>query len=107
MSPTEPLPLDRARALAAAVAAVPGVEKLAQGTYGQIALLFPGERVPGLRLADADRLEVHVVVDLAALGLGADLHAFSRRLRAIAAAHTDLPVTVVLADAVVPTRSTP
>ena len=67
--------------------------------------------MPGLRLArgrdDALGLEVHVVLDLQALGLGADLHAFSRRLRALGAAHTDLPVTVVLADAVAATRSTP
>lgn len=119
MPASSPLLPETARAISRAVTTVPGVAELTSGAYGEIALLYPGERVAGMRLerglADADRLEIHVIVDLSVLGLGTDLHAFSRRIRSVASAHTELPVTVVLADAVGPSpapsvtapRSTP
>ena len=104
MSSTDAITQSQAHAIVEAVSAVPGVVELTRGTYGHVALLFPGERVAGLRivrgLADATGLEVHAIVDLSVLGEETDLHVFSRRIRAAASGHTDLPVTVVIADAV-------
>lgn len=51
-----------ADAIAAAVRAVPGVSGLHGGVQGEIALLLPGRRIPGLRLHDA-ACEVHVAVE--------------------------------------------
>ncbi|GAA1679680.1 hypothetical protein GCM10009830_28420 [Glycomyces endophyticus] len=48
-------------AIAAAVRAVPGVSGLHGGPLGEVAVLLPGRRVPGLRLGDAE-CEVHVAV---------------------------------------------
>lgn len=48
-------------AIAAAVRAVPGVSDLHGGVQGEIGVLLPGRRVPGLRLGDA-ACEVHVAV---------------------------------------------
>ncbi|WP_235922921.1 hypothetical protein [Corynebacterium lizhenjunii] len=48
-----------------AVLAVPGVAELHGGSFGEVALLFPGQRVTGLRpvsARDDSHLEVHVTV---------------------------------------------
>lgn len=58
------LSLEQARALGTALRAVPGVADLAPGRYGEVALLFPGERIPGLRFLgpkDDTQIEAHVV----------------------------------------------
>lgn len=57
----------QARALAGAIEAVDGVAKLHAGDYGHIALLYPGFRVPGLRLDDSTGrpvLQVHLCIDV-------------------------------------------
>lgn len=59
--PTDDFAAD-ADAIAAAVRAVPGVSGLHGGVQGEIALLLPGRRIPGLRLHDA-ACEVHVAVE--------------------------------------------
>ena len=51
-----------ADAIAAAVRDAPGVSDLHGGVQGEIALLLPGRRIPGLRLNDA-ACEVHVAVE--------------------------------------------
>lgn len=57
-APRRPASAD-ARAIAAAVSAVPSVAGLDSGRHGEIALLYPGERVPGLRWTGG-RLEIHL-----------------------------------------------
>lgn len=51
-----------ADAIAAAVRDAPGVSDLHGGVQGEIALLLPGRRIPGLRLGDT-ACEVHVAVE--------------------------------------------
>jgi hypothetical protein len=96
----DPVSHDAARHVETAVLALPGVAGLSSGEFSEIALLYPGARVRGLRLSDpgvVPRLEVHVVVDLRAAG---NLHELSERVRAAAAAHVRFPVDVIVADAV-------
>lgn len=54
-----PVPLEAAESIAAAVATLPFVDGLDEGRFGEVALMYPRTRVPGLRWADG-RLEVHV-----------------------------------------------
>ena len=53
---------DRAEAVASAVLAVPGVNALYAGVFGEVATYLPGRRVNGVRLSD-EACEVHVVLD--------------------------------------------
>ena len=53
---------DRAEAVASAVLAVPGVNALHAGVFGEVATYLPGRRVNGVRLSD-EACEVHVVLD--------------------------------------------
>ena len=53
---------DRAEAVASAVLAVPGVNALHAGMFGEVATYLPGRRVNGVRLSD-EACEVHVVLD--------------------------------------------
>ncbi|MBP2390548.1 Asp23/Gls24 family envelope stress response protein [Aeromicrobium fastidiosum] len=53
---------DRAEAVASAVLAVPGVNALHAGVFGEVATYLPGRRITGVRLGD-DACEVHVVLD--------------------------------------------
>lgn len=86
-------------ALARALLGVDGIAALHPGLFGEVALLYPRGRVPGLRVTpgSAPRLEVHVVVDFSA---------YRRPLSGLAAAvrdvvresGVDLPVDVVFAD---------
>lgn len=94
----DPVERSVAEAVAASVVAVPGVSTLHAGQYGEIALLYPGARVPGLRLVDG-HLEVHVVVDLHTLGTDTPLAKLAEKIRAAAGQHSPFPVDVVLADA--------
>lgn len=99
MPGTEAITFEQARTIEASLSALEGVAGLWPGAFGQVALLYAGDRVPGLRLVDGRELEVYVIVDLIALGKHTDLRAFSERVRAVASAHTDLTVSVILADA--------
>lgn len=94
----DPFPLAEALAVAAAASSIPGIGSLHSGAFGEIALLYPGQRVSGLRFADG-RLEVHVVLDLVTLGTSASIYALADAVRAAVNPHTVLPVDVIVADA--------
>lgn len=98
MAYSDPIPLEVAHRIVAEVSAVAGVASLHPGDFGETALLFPGERVHGLRLRE-NRLEVHVVVDLSTLPPRTDLQSFAEIVRLAVAPLTSFPVDVVLADA--------
>lgn len=68
---------------------VPGVASMHRGKFGEIALLFPGERVPGVRCTD-NGIEVHVVAKRSA----GNLYDLGRSIRA----HVDRPVDVYIED---------
>lgn len=60
-----------AKAIAEAVAGLPGIAGMYGGSYGEISLLYPGERIKGLRKAhvqDDTHLEIFVIADLSAQG---------------------------------------
>lgn len=76
-----------------AVCSCDGVAHLHSGQFGEIALLYPGLRVPGLRLV-AGRLEVHVVVKLTA----GDLHQLATTIRQAVSELVDLPIDVTIGD---------
>lgn len=64
---TPQLTAETARAIVDAVTGLRGVAKLSPGRFGEVALLFPGERIHGIsRPAPSDDtyLELHVVVDV-------------------------------------------
>ena len=96
------LTADTARAIAAAVVGLEGVAKLSPGRFGEVSLLFPGERIRGISRPsprDDTHLELHVVVDVSA---GVSLAALGETVRDTVrttwpAART---VDVVFADAV-------
>jgi hypothetical protein len=80
-------------AIAAAVRAVPGVSDLHGGVQGEIAVLLPGRRVPGLRLGDT-AYEIHVAVRW-----GADIRRTAAAVRtAVAALAGGRTVTVTVED---------
>ncbi|SDL16895.1 hypothetical protein SAMN05216298_2856 [Glycomyces sambucus] len=80
-------------AIADAVRAVPGVSGLHGGQLGEIAVLLPGRRIPGLRLGDTE-CEVHVAVDW-----GADIPLTAAAVRvAVAPLVGGRPVVVTVED---------
>ncbi|MDY3126928.1 MAG: hypothetical protein SOW59_02190 [Corynebacterium sp.] len=92
---------EQAQLLADALTNVPGVVRLHPGTYGEVSLLFPGLRVPGLRhlsVRDDTGIAAYVVLDLNADIPAADVAAAVR-----AKARETLPalrhVDVIIADA--------
>lgn len=63
------LTAEDAHAIEEAVTGLRGVAKLSGGRFGEVALLFPGERIYGISRPsprDDTRLEVHIVVDVSA-----------------------------------------
>ncbi|SFG16007.1 hypothetical protein [Corynebacterium spheniscorum] len=107
----DPVPLEQAREIVAAVRATPGVADLSSGSFGEVALLYPGARIPGLRVStigsEEPRLAVHVSVDLGAAAgarekpMLADIaEAIRGSVRSVGC--TELPIDVVFADAAVP-----
>lgn len=63
------LTLPVAQSIVEAVTDLRGVAKLSPGRFGEVALLFPGERVHGIRRPtpqDDTHLELHIVVDVSA-----------------------------------------
>ncbi|KAA8723823.1 hypothetical protein F4V56_02365 [Corynebacterium spheniscorum] len=97
--------------MVAAVRATPGVADLSSGSFGEVALLYPGARIPGLRVStigsEEPRLAVHVSVDLGAAAgarekpMLADIaEAIRGSVRSVGC--TELPIDVVFADAAVP-----
>ena len=92
---TQSVPLEAAEAIVSDVTSVTGVAGMHSGQFGEVALLYPGTRVQGLRVKDS-RLEVHLVCDYAA---GEDLYRVAEKVRAVVARHVDLPVDVIFGDA--------
>ncbi|GAB3942626.1 hypothetical protein [Corynebacterium tapiri] len=99
MSSFEPITADLARSIADAVSGVNGVAELHGGPHGEVATLFPGQRVRGVRVVD-ERLQVHVVADLSAVPEGHTLHEVSESVRRAAGSLTHLPVDIFVADAI-------
>lgn len=92
---TQSVPLDVAEAIVSEVTSIHGVGDMHSGQFGEVALLYPGTRVQGLRVNDS-RLEVRLVCDYAA---GEDLHRVAEKVRSVASRHVDLPVDVIFGDA--------
>lgn len=104
-APPDPVPRQVADALVESLRAVPGVFDVHSGAFGEVALLFPRHRVPGLRLSTRPprRLEVHLVADLASSRPLEDVAAEIRRI--VHEAVPGVPVDVVFGDATRPERN--
>jgi len=87
---------DLAQAVAAAVTAVPGVARLSGGSGVEVATLFAGGKVVGLRLS-GEQVDIHVVADRVPLPPIADEAAKAAR-RVLAVAGDDRQVRVVVED---------
>ena len=87
---------DLARAVADAVVDVPGVTRLSPGTGVEVATLFAGGKVIGLRLS-GEVVEVHLVADRVPLPPIADEAAAAAR-RVLSAAGDPRDVLVVMED---------
>lgn len=94
----EPIPLDTAQRIVTAVEALPQVAGMHTGTFGEVALLYAGDRVRGLKTTD-ETLQVHVCVNLQALGAEESLHTVSDTIRRTVAPLSPLSVDVIIADA--------
>lgn len=87
---------DLALAVADAVTSVPGVARLSPGPGVEVATLFAGGKVIGLRLSGAT-VAVHIVADQGPLKPIAEEVAAAAR-RVLSAAGDGRPVTVVVED---------
>jgi hypothetical protein len=85
--------------VADAVTAVPGVAGLSPGSGVEVATLFAGGKVVGLRLS-GEQVEVHIIADQVPLQPVADAAALAAR-RVLLAAGDERPVHVVVEDVVV------
>lgn len=82
-----------ARAVADAVLGVPGVDRLAAGDGVEVATLFPGGKVTGIRLGDP--VEVHVVLGRLPVGPVAErIRVAVREVLAVAGEERTVVVTV-------------
>jgi len=95
---------DLALAVADAVTAVPGVSRLTGGPGVEVATLYSGGKVVGLRLS-ADPVEVHIVADRVPLPPVADEAAAAAR-RVLSAAGDDRAVRVGVVDIESPATAT-
>jgi hypothetical protein len=87
---------DLAHAIADAVTEVPGVAGLTPGDGVEVATLYSGGKVVGLRLS-SDPVQVHIIADRTPLPPVAEAAAAAAR-RVLAAAGDDREVQVVVAD---------
>lgn len=83
--------------VAAAALAVPGVDGLHAGSFGEVGTYLPGRRVAGVRLAD-DVAEVHVAVVM-----GSPIPDLAAAVVTAVSPLVDTPVQVFVED-VVPAR---
>lgn len=91
---------DLARSIADAVTAVPGVAGLTSAdSRVEVATLFAGGKVVGLRLGD-DTVEIHILVDRPPVQQVAN-EAVAAARRVLAAVGDERAVRVVVADVVV------
>lgn len=114
MTATDPLAYDDARTVADALLSLPGVTRLDAGRFGEKALLFPEERIPGLTYNSADEsdsgratLGVRAVVDLKPLeATGTDLHKLGVQIRQEAQRRLgSVDVDVTIADVAIETET--
>ncbi|XOJ10100.1 hypothetical protein ACMXZU_02125 [Corynebacterium striatum] len=103
-SPTTRFELDApaAHRIVEGVLGTRGVAKLHAGTFGEVSLLYPGERVAGLKRPnprDDHHLEVHIVFDVAQQVPVKDV-AEGARAAALEACSELSRVDVVVADAI-------
>lgn len=98
-----------ARSIASKVKDVHGVAGLHAGRFGEVALLYPGERISGLRRVSGAgelHIEIHITADFAA---GVNLHGLASDIRVVAqkACSIDLGrVDVIFSDATDSSTST-
>ena len=86
-------PQDPAERLAAAVLAVPGVEALHPGMFGEVGTYLPGRRVAGVRVTD-HAVDVHIV-----LAYGIPVRDTAALVRAtVGGLHPGVPVNVTVED---------
>lgn len=91
-----------AKRIKAEVLALSGVADLSSGTFGEVSVLFAGERVTGIRKPsprEDTAIEIHVVVDVSAEKV-LQLLADEIRAAALGACPELLRVDVTFADAV-------
>lgn len=94
---------EQAQSLADDIVALPGVAGLNGGQFGEVALLYPGAKVQGLRISaprtdpQSPRLEVSVVAKASDLP---NLDDLAESVRHIVSNYTDLPVDVTISDVV-------
>lgn len=93
--PLIPLSKSLAEDIAARTCAVPGIFGMCTGDFGEIALLFPGGKVPGIRASDS-RLEINVVVKRSS----GELEQVAAQIRHEVGQLWPGPVDVVIADVV-------
>lgn len=96
------LEVEQAKAIATAVGSVRGVAGLNRGQFGEVSLLFPRQRVGGIRhldVRDDTKIETHVVVDISA-EIPLQSIADAVRTAAFGACPDLTRVDVVFADAV-------
>lgn len=92
----------QANAIAAAVSRIPGVARLDGGRFGEVSVLFPGQRVTGLRRPDPrddTHLQIYIALDTSA-GVPIGTLAPSIRSAALDTCPQLHRVDVVFADAV-------
>lgn len=95
--------LDRnqANALVEEICSLDGIAGLDGGKFGEIAILFPGNKVRGLHVTtpkdkkDTERLEVYVIVDGEKQP---SIEKLAFAVRKAASAYTDAPIDVIIAD---------
>lgn len=101
--------LEEAKTIVSEILALPGVARMHPGAFGEVALLYPRERVPGLRIIDdpktdqPKRIEVHIVANLSALANSegkseTTFNDLSDEIRKILSTRTPLSVDVLIAD---------
>ena len=101
--PPAPSGQEVAEAVAQLALAVPGVERLHPGAFGEVGTYLPGRRVPGIRLRP-DSVEVHVVVQRALLDRRVPLPQVAERIHRAVGALTGGPVHVFIDDLAEPSR---
>ncbi|PFG27243.1 hypothetical protein [Corynebacterium renale] len=107
MTYRDPISAEDAHRLRDAVVGVEGIIGLSSGFFGEVALLFAGDRVPGLRIHTQDgteRLSIHLIADATS---AVPLTERADAVRTIAGTFVDFPVDVVFDDFTSPADSTP
>lgn len=106
MTYRDPISAEDAHRLCDAVVGVEGIIDLSSGLFGEVALLFAGDRVPGIRLHTqdgAERLSIHVIADASS---SIPLEDRAATVRQAAESYVDLPVDVVFDDFISPAELT-